>query len=64
MATVTFENDSFEKIINDSILFSKQTKAARPKPVCLWTVIDVLKWYRRHCNEYPLYCELFQQVNI
>lgn len=49
--------------INDSI-FLKQTKTARPKPVCLWTVIDVLKWYRRHCNEYPQYCELFQQVNI
>uniref|UniRef100_A0A1A9ZFR9 SAM domain-containing protein n=1 Tax=Glossina pallidipes TaxID=7398 RepID=A0A1A9ZFR9_GLOPL len=36
-----------------------RSKMARPKPVYLWTVTDVLKWYRRHCGEYCKYSELF-----
>lgn len=36
-----------------------RSKMARPKPVYLWTVGDVLKWYRRHCSEY---LELFSKV--
>lgn len=25
----------------------------------LWTVLDVVKWFRRHCSEYEEYAELF-----
>lgn len=40
-----------------------QNKTARPRPVYLWTVVDVQKWLRRHCSDYyPLYWEKFQQV--
>lgn len=39
-----------------------KSKMARPKPVYLWTTNDVLKWYRRHCSEYPQYLELFSKV--
>uniref|UniRef100_A0A1B0FAC2 SAM domain-containing protein n=1 Tax=Glossina morsitans morsitans TaxID=37546 RepID=A0A1B0FAC2_GLOMM len=39
-----------------------RSKMARPKPVYLWTVTDVLKWYRRHCGEYCKYSELFLKV--
>lgn len=40
-----------------------RSKMARPKPVYLWTVGDVLKWYRRHCSEYLDYLELFSKVS-
>uniref|UniRef100_A0A1A9V2M3 SAM domain-containing protein n=1 Tax=Glossina austeni TaxID=7395 RepID=A0A1A9V2M3_GLOAU len=41
-----------------------RSKMARPKPVYLWTVNDVLKWYRRHCGEYCKYSELFLKNEI
>ncbi|XP_046990031.1 protein aveugle [Schistocerca americana] len=42
-----------------------KNKTARPKPVYLWTVLDVQKWLRRHCSDYyPLYAEKFQQHDI
>uniref|UniRef100_A0A1B6EFB1 SAM domain-containing protein n=1 Tax=Clastoptera arizonana TaxID=38151 RepID=A0A1B6EFB1_9HEMI len=38
-----------------------KTRAARPKPVYLWSVFEVQKWLRRHCSDYyPLYGERFQ----
>lgn len=40
-----------------------RSKPDRPKPVYLWTVGDVLKWYRRHCSEYLEYLELFSKVD-
>ena len=44
-------------------IFFFQSRAARPKPVYLWTVQDVQKWLRRHCSEYyPFYAEKFQHV--
>ncbi|KAK6628119.1 hypothetical protein RUM43_001970 [Polyplax serrata] len=37
-----------------------KTKTARPRPVYLWSVVDVQKWLRRHCSDYcNLYCENF-----
>lgn len=39
-------------------------EAPRPKPVNLWTVADVQKWYKRHCSEYSMYAELFLQVSL
>jgi len=42
----------------------QKTKTARPKPVNLWTVADVQKWYKRHCGEYLKYAELFMQHEI
>ncbi|XP_055373016.1 protein aveugle [Condylostylus longicornis] len=39
-------------------------KTARPKPVYLWTVADVQKWYRRHCADYIVYAELFSKHEI
>lgn len=45
------------------ICFNTQSsKTARPKPVSLWTVADVQKWFIRHCGEYAKYAELFQKV--
>lgn len=42
-----------------------KVKAARPKPVVLWTALDVQKWLRRFCSDlYPLHCEKFQQHDI
>nr|CAD7461361.1 unnamed protein product [Timema tahoe] len=42
-----------------------QHKTARPRPVYLWSVLDVQKWLRRHCSDYyPLYWEKFQQHDI
>ncbi|TMW48897.1 hypothetical protein DOY81_006015 [Sarcophaga bullata] len=41
-----------------------RSKPDRPKPVYLWTVGDVLKWYRRHCSEYLEYLELFSKHEI
>uniref|UniRef100_A0A1B6MMI4 SAM domain-containing protein n=1 Tax=Graphocephala atropunctata TaxID=36148 RepID=A0A1B6MMI4_9HEMI len=42
-----------------------KSRAARPRPVFLWSVIDVQKWLRRHCSDYyPLYGEIFQQHDI
>ncbi|GLV35057.1 aveugle [Carabus blaptoides fortunei] len=42
-----------------------KSKTAKPKPVYLWTVIDVQKWLRRHCSDYyPLYWDKFQQHDI
>ncbi|EDW47902.1 protein aveugle [Drosophila sechellia] len=41
-----------------------RTKTTRPKAVYLWTVSDVLKWYRRHCSEYTQYEQLFAQHDI
>ncbi|KAH8254495.1 hypothetical protein KR032_010426 [Drosophila birchii] len=41
-----------------------RTKTTRPKAVYLWTVSDVLKWYRRHCGEYTQYEQLFAQHDI
>jgi len=41
-----------------------RVKTTRPKPVYLWTVSDVLKWYRRHCSEYLVYLELFSKHDI
>lgn len=47
-----------------NFFFAFQAKTyARPKPVSLWTVADVQKWYKRHCDDYPMYSELFVQVN-
>nr|CAG4645294.1 EOG090X0LJK [Leptodora kindtii] len=40
-------------------------KATRPKPVCLWTIIDVQKWFRRHCSDfYNLYSDLILQHGV
>lgn len=42
-----------------------KNKTARPRPVYLWTVVDVQKWLRRHCSDYyPLYWDKFQQHDI
>lgn len=41
-----------------------KAKTFRPKPVNLWTVADVQKWYRRHCSDYQQYIELFLQHEI
>ncbi|XP_075214908.1 protein aveugle-like [Lycorma delicatula] len=42
-----------------------KSRAARPKPVYLWTVLEVQKWLRRHCSDYyPLYGEKFLQHEI
>jgi len=39
--------------------------AARPKCVSQWSVHDVLKWFRKTCNEYfSLYSELFLAHDI
>lgn len=46
-------------------IFFSQNKTARPKPVYLWTVVDVQKWLRRHCGDYyNMYFEKFQQVPV
>ncbi|XP_005177998.1 protein aveugle-like [Musca domestica] len=41
-----------------------RSKMARPKPVYLWTVVDVLKWFRRVNSEYLDYLELFSKHEI
>uniref|UniRef100_R4G818 Putative sarm protein with sterile alpha and armadillo motifs n=2 Tax=Rhodnius TaxID=13248 RepID=R4G818_RHOPR len=42
-----------------------KSRAARPKPVYLWTVQDVQKWLKRHCSDYyPLYADKFSQHEI
>ncbi|XP_013119419.1 protein aveugle [Stomoxys calcitrans] len=41
-----------------------RSKMAKPKPVYLWTVIDVLKWFRRVNSEYLHYLELFSKNEI
>ena len=51
-------------LIKKTTFYLLQTKMARPKPVNLWTVADVQKWFKRHCGEYIKYSELFLQVNI
>ncbi|XP_055530135.1 protein aveugle [Wyeomyia smithii] len=44
---------------------NKENKAARPKPVYLWTVPDTQKWLRRHCSERcGKYSDLFQKHEI
>lgn len=44
---------------------SFQSKAARPKPVYLWSVADVVKWLRRHCSEEcGAYADYFVQHEI
>ncbi|XP_046406496.1 protein aveugle [Ischnura elegans] len=42
-----------------------KNKTARPRPVYLWTAVDVQKWFRRHCSDfYPTYGERFLQHDI
>ncbi|KAJ8680453.1 hypothetical protein QAD02_016240 [Eretmocerus hayati] len=37
-----------------------KNRAARPRPVYLWNVLDVQKWFRRHCSDYyQSYYEMF-----
>lgn len=45
------------------VSYITQVKAARPKPVVLWTSGDVQKWLRRHCSDlYEQHREKFAQV--
>lgn len=42
-----------------------QAKAnERPRSVYAWNVIDVQKWFKRHCSEYIEYIDLFAQHDI
>uniref|UniRef100_A0A336MVQ8 CSON004858 protein n=1 Tax=Culicoides sonorensis TaxID=179676 RepID=A0A336MVQ8_CULSO len=45
---------------------NKTTKSrTRPRPVFLWSVNDVQKWFRRHCSEYAEdYAKLFLEHDI
>ncbi|XP_026469582.1 protein aveugle [Ctenocephalides felis] len=38
-----------EEVLNTS---KAKVKTARPKPVYLWTAVDVVKWLKRHCQDY------------
>lgn len=50
-------------MVEETVPQSKpRVKTARPKPVYLWTVVDVQKWFRRHCADYIIYSELFSKV--
>ncbi|XP_054269106.1 protein aveugle-like [Macrosteles quadrilineatus] len=53
-------------MVEETVYSNKpKPRAARPRPVFLWSVIDVQKWLRRHCSDYyPLYGEIFQQHDI
>ena len=37
---------------------------SRPKSVYVWTVLDVQKWFKRFCNDYMQYVNLFAQHDI
>ncbi|XP_011502925.1 PREDICTED: protein aveugle isoform X1 [Ceratosolen solmsi marchali] len=39
-----------EEIINANNKTKNRT--TRPRPVYLWNVLDVQKWFRRHCSDY------------
>ncbi|CAH1400340.1 unnamed protein product [Nezara viridula] len=42
-----------------------KTRAARPKPIYLWTVQDVQTWLKRHCSDFsPLYGHKFEEHEI
>lgn len=52
-------------MVEETVPQSKpRVKTARPKPVYLWTVVDVQKWFRRHCADYIIYSELFSKHEI
>lgn len=40
------------------------TITTRPKPVYLWSVADVLKWFNRLCGDYNKYSQNFLNVSI
>ncbi|KAJ6649625.1 Protein aveugle, partial [Pseudolycoriella hygida] len=42
----------------------KTTIITRPKPVYLWSVADVLKWFNRVCGDYNNYCHNFLHHEI
>lgn len=50
-------------MVEETTQTNRRSKMARPKPVNLWTVSDVLKWFRRVNSEYINYLELFSKVN-
>lgn len=59
-----FSFPSSNSCVTTILYFYFQTKTyTRPKSVSLWTVADVQKWYKRHCDDYPMYSELFVQVH-
>ncbi|GJQ83658.1 putative SAM domain (Sterile alpha motif) [Trypoxylus dichotomus] len=43
-----------------------KTKASsdRPRSVYAWSVIDVQKWFKRHCQDYIEYIDYFAQHEI
>ncbi|XP_077285069.1 sterile alpha motif domain-containing protein aveugle [Arctopsyche grandis] len=41
-----------------------KSKATRPRDIHLWSVPDVMKWFRRHCTDYYAYSELFSKHDI
>ncbi|XP_037945937.1 protein aveugle [Teleopsis dalmanni] len=52
-------------MVEETSMTSKpRIKTTRPKPVYLWTVSDVIKWYGRHCSEFPDYQPLFLKHEI
>ncbi|CAD7089088.1 unnamed protein product [Hermetia illucens] len=50
-------------MVEETVKESK-SRVKRPKPVYLWTVADVQKWFKRHCAEYIKYAELFSKHEI
>lgn len=44
--------------------FQTKANSSRPRSVYAWTVIDVQKWFKRHCSEYTEYIDLFAQHEI
>ncbi|KAG4079392.1 hypothetical protein HA402_008084 [Bradysia odoriphaga] len=42
----------------------KTTITTRPKPVYLWSVADVQKWFNRLCGEYNNYAQNFVNHDI
>nr|BAN21046.1 conserved hypothetical protein [Riptortus pedestris] len=54
-------------MVEESVYPSSKPKsrAARPKPIYLWTMQDVQTWLKRHCTDYyPLYADKFLEHEI
>lgn len=43
---------------------NSKPKVRRPRPMNLWGVQDVVKWFRRHCSDYLSYQDLFTYHEI
>ncbi|XP_075166138.1 sterile alpha motif domain-containing protein aveugle [Haematobia irritans] len=51
-------------MVEETTQTNRSKKMAKPKPVYLWNVSDVQKWFRRVNSEYLQYLELFSKHEI